>query len=359
MGCVGATYLGSQLGSLIAGDPSPAGVERMSTKEPASEASSLLKRIRARIEPGGGPAILAVGIASLLLVGGLALATDQAAEPVAIGDGDRVTYHVSAYTEDGTLVYTTNGSTADEALRDDNADLDPKANLSEVRPRQGTVNFSKLADRANQGESFQLSRFVIGNHEGDIVRTPLIHAPFGTTETYRIPTTFGPMDKRFTVNLTTVDQASNESAGQGPDVRAEDYRPGARLPYAGFLEIQVLDVTADQASVELLASSGDRFHSDILGINFTVEEHGGDQVLLHADVREGETFLTGGCQLPLDDLPRGRYRVVDIQDDRFLVETAPLYNEHLLDRTLQFEVEILQVEPTDDAGGLLTQIMPG
>ena len=284
-------------------------------------------------------------LVAVLLTGGAgaaALALDApGTRPVAPGDSVEVTF--TAYDPENRVLYTTDPDAAKAALADGNT-LIP-ANLSDALygPRKAVIPAERTPDRADDPR-FLILTYLVGAREGDTIHTPYMIHPFGVPRTYVIPREMGPVDLEFDFDLAQLYDEKHRERSLAVFGPRDVFAPGARVPYQ-FLEATVLSVDGDNAHLRVDPAEGDVLHSQKLGFDVAIRHAGEGQVTLHPDLRVGQVFQTVGCKLPVEDLPQGRFRVVDVGPENVTIEAAPLYSEHLQNATLRLEVNILKVEP--------------
>ncbi|MGQ0534803.1 MAG: hypothetical protein ACT4PT_01885 [Methanobacteriota archaeon] len=302
----------------------------------AAEAGVPVRRFFARQRP------LAVLCLGLGLITGAAAASGLGGRfDGRISDGTLVGFHLDLRAADGSLLYTTDSELAAEAIAAGNERLNPNLTSRTYGLRHRIVDLDR-----EDAEFMGFEQFLLGRRAGETARTPLVDQPLGPVEEYTIPRTLGPVSPYFALGLDRVRNHPEEYADVDP---TQEFEVGTRLPYAGFLEAEVVAVDNDTALLRMDAGDGHRFLSGSLGFNLTTERTQDGQMTFHPDVEVGDVFVTRGCRLPLETIEPGRYRVVHVGDTGILVSPAPTYIEGLFGRPLRAEFRIQEVSEFPEA----------
>lgn len=279
---------------------------------------------------------MAVGVASVVLLGTVA-AVDRVGP---IEAGDYVEYHFTAYDAEDRVRYTSDADVARREAAAGNPFLNP-----DLAHHQYRVRAAFLAGDLPPGDGprVQPSTYLVGRHVGDHVGTPLVPAALGSTRAYELPGAFGSFPRSFDLDLERMFAGEGGAANRATMGGPEAFVLGYRMPYAQLYEAEVVARNETHARVRLDVDAGDVVYSPIFGVNFTVEDAGGDDVLMRPVLAEGDVFETRGCTLPVD-VPAGRYRVASINASTLVIREAPLFAEHVLDQELRLEFTILSAQ---------------
>lgn len=286
-------------------------------------------------------ALVAATVAAVILssAGGVVALVER---DTPIAPGDLVTYHVYAYREsDDVLIFTTDLDRARAEVEAGNPvlpkDLDPKA----FRPAGRLVELTP--------EPFEVVRFLVDHRPGDLIRTPYVVNPLGTSAdwpTYTIPRKIGPLATEFDINL----QATYKEGSQAwfkDQVDRTEFVVGNTLPYVGGLVVTVLEASDERARLrlELPTDQEQVVESESIGIPFRIERASEGAIWLYPIVELDQKFETKGCRLPENFLPAGRFTVDQIGTDNVTVKKRPNpLAEPLFNVTARFEYSVVSVE---------------
>lgn len=258
--------------------------------------------------------------------------------------GDAVAFHVTAYRQDGAVLFTTNPEMAGRELGTGNPWINPDLTNDTYQPIVGRARPAPQTTEVSARAAFEPWGFLLGHRPGDVVRTPYIVEPLGSRRNFSVPAAIGPLETVFVLNLTQLYDDENATKTRARWGDRDGLRPGAVVPYAGVWQASVVGVEGDSVTLRAGARPGEPVRSRTLGINLTAQELQEGWVLLRPELAVGDVFVTQGCELPVDRLVPGRFRVVAELPDRFIVQRAPPYFEHVLGENLRLELEILELD---------------
>jgi hypothetical protein len=296
--------------------------------------------------------LLVFGVITGLLIGAaLAAATTVVREPSAVfasrdtvQTGDHVFYHLTAFTEQGEIIFSSDPEVLEEAALQGKTSLEPTLG----HPKQGLRN-TTMWDAYTIPEQVQ-SRWVPqpylhGLRVNDAVKTPLVYKPFGPLPVPALAKTFGPLSTSFTLNLAEAyssENATRTAQDYGP---RGGFEPGRVVPYMGTLTARVESIADEVAILTILVQGEETVHSDAFGFDMKVHRNPNGSVVLEPVVKIGQAFTTAGCGLPNNTLTAGTYTVLAETEAGYTLGRDMTEQERrLVIGPMQFMVKVVRIE---------------
>jgi hypothetical protein len=258
------------------------------------------------------------------------------------GPTDWVSYHLTAYDLEGTVLFTTDPDLHASQIAAGNSALDNEVLSTQLGPRSGNLSESFGRALDSNANRFLPSTYLFGHRAGETVWTPYYHRPFGTVPEDHLAKRIGPLATRFDIDLATAYNETRRANAESLYGPLSDLVPGASIQYGGGVPATVLARNATHATLQLQEVDGAILPSLKMGFDMIVESSGGVSYLTPV-LEVGQTFDTAGCGLPDATIGPGRYTVVRETDSTWVLQRdlgnlGPLWSQ-----PLRFEIRILEV----------------
>lgn len=291
---------------------------------------------------GSGLALRGILIlATLVLASGCVAGADDAS---LLKAGDVVRYHFTIRNAEGAVLYTSDPVLAAAELDAGNPWLEPDPAAKKYQPRILVLGPS-AQDPHPYAAKVRPAEMLVGHRIGERVDSGLVDEMFPPPQRYELPEAFGPLSPRFRLDLDALYSDANRTkavAALGP---REALAVGSRVPYAEVAEAEVVALDGATMDLAIDLADGQVLRSRTLGLDLVAEATGDGTFLLRPVAAVGQVVDTAGCQLPVQDLPTGRYRVAAVEP-RIVLADAPAFKDHLLGQ--RASLEAWAVERADD-----------
>lgn len=262
--------------------------------------------------------------------------------------GDGVRFHVTAYDENGTIVYTSDIAKAAKLAAQGRTDLHSLDDEAAYEP-YGTRLLEPGERRPGLPEDgLLIDDYLRGHREGDTVWTPYVDSPFGRIQKEGVLDAWvGPVLTQETYDRQRLEASVGTEREHVFDLlgSVEDPQVGHEFTYANALPARIVQVTDTHIVIDYDAIEGARVFSTIYGINFTVHQHGDDMMMLEADTTPGDILYTARCRSPDGKLRPGNYQVVSANSSEIRLEGVILSPEdNMLSKVLKVELEVVDIE---------------
>jgi hypothetical protein len=271
----------------------------------------------------------------------------------ALEPGDRIEYHITVTSADGTLLETTELATAERAARSGGFTV---GDADRYGPRQATI------DPTNPGLGWgqEVEAAVAASHAGATVRTLTTHGddwtPFPSPE--GLPRTLDPQPFQRQVFLQEPEAAAEEGRTGtqnfdldaleqeiGPIEPGMSFNPAPQRAFWPSWDIVFDDINRDNRSLLYHETVQDGDYHDIQGIPGGITIHLNEdetQLWFTVDLEEGVFTVEPGHPLTQDGFRPGSYRIHEVTQDRVHMDHNDSFDPELVGQGVTVEIRILR-----------------